>query len=181
MVVAPDRLSDILDRVYERIAQANADGTLHEVLSGLGLQGLVDVEDDFDLGAYDNRYGDILVLGNCQAKKEVLQVIGRDMGYEKCRFRFVAYDEVTNFNFANIRHSDSYAAVMCGPVPHKAAGMGDAASILEELRHEEDGYPPLVELREGGGRGDLCINKQTFRAGLAELERKDAIRPNETL
>ena len=178
VVVNPDKLEEILAHVYERVSQANEDGTLHQVLGLLGLQGLVDIEDDFDVGACDAGYGDILVLGNSSVKKEVLQAIALDMGYDRARFHFVAYDEVTNFDFSNIRNSSSYAAVMCGPVPHKAGEMGDTSSILEELRHAENGFPPLAEMRESGGAGELKISKTTFRAALADLEIRKAIRPN---
>lgn len=178
MVVLPDKFTEILDHVAERLAQANEDGTLHQLLCMLGLQGLVDVDDNFDLGDFDAAYNDILVLGNCEVRKEVLQGVGRDLGYDKARFKFVDYDSVTKFDFGNIRYSTSYAAVLCGPMPHKANAMGDATSILEELRHPENGYPPIAELRESGGKGELRINKTTFRAALAELEQSGKIKPN---
>ena len=144
MVVSPDKFDEILARVYERMSQANEDGTLHQVLGLLGLQGLIDIDDDFELGEFDPSYGDILVLGNSQVKIDVLQAVGRDCGYDKSRFHFVAYDEVTNFDFGNIRNSTTFAAVMCGPVPHKAGDMGDTTSILEELRHSDRGKGQLV-------------------------------------
>lgn len=178
MVVGPDRFDEILAQVNERLAQANEDGTLHQALSLLGLQGLLDVDDDLDLGAADPCYGDILVVGNSSVKTDTLQAIGRDCGYDKARFHFIAYDEVTNFNFGNIRNSMSYAAIMCGPVPHKAGGMGGTSSILEEMRHPENGFPPLSEMRESGGTGELKITKQTFRAAIADLETRGAIKPN---
>ncbi len=176
MVVGRDRLLEISDAVLERLAQANEDGSLHDLLSMLGLQGMIGVEDDFDMGEADNAYGDILVLGNCEAKRNVLQAVAEDMGYSRGRFEFVDYTELQHFNCSKLAYSGRYAAVMCGPVPHKAGEMGDTSSILEELRHEDCGYPPLAELRDSGGTGELRITKSTFRAGLSMLEAKRAIR-----
>lgn len=181
MVVDTVRLQEILIKVSECIEQANADDTLHEVLSAIGLQGLIGVDDNFDIGKCDERRGAILVLGDCRSARRTLQAVGENMGYNTNRFKFVAYDDVGRFNFSKIRNSKTYAAVMCGPVPHNARGMGDSTSILEELRHAEKGYPPLVELRKGGGSGKHCINVQTFKSGLVELEGMQAIKPDDIL
>lgn len=178
MVVSGEKFQDILDRVAERIAQANEDGTLHAVLSALGLQGLLDSEDEIDLGAFDNAFGDILVLGQLEARKDVLLAVADHLGYSRRRFRFVDYDETARFDCSTLRHSLRYAAVMCGPVPHKAAEMGDTSSVLEELRHPERGFPPLAELRESAGAGALRITKTTFRDGLEKLAEAKAIRPD---
>ena len=179
MVVSPEKLKEILGYVEERLAQANDDGTLHEALVPLGLQGLIDPDDDFDLGECDAAFGDILVLGRCEVPRHVLQAIAENLGYDKRRFNFVDYDELQRYDCSTLRNSMRYAAVMCGPVPHKAKGMGDTSSILEELRHPERGYPPLAELRESAGQGDLRISKTSFRDGLADLEARRAIRRNQ--
>jgi len=178
VVVGKDRLVEISDAVLERIAQANEDGTLHDVLSLLGLQGMIDVDDDFEMGEADNAYGDILVLGKSEAKLNVLQAVAEDLGYSRDRFEFIEYDRLQHFDCSKLTYGGRYAAVMCGPVPHKAGEMGDTSSILEELRHSEWGYPPLAELRDSGGSGELRITKSTFRAGLVRLEAEKAIRQN---
>lgn len=179
MVVAPDKLQPILDRVSEHLAQANEDGTLHGALAALGLQGLLDPEDDIDLGEADPaRTGDILVLGALDAKKEVLQSVAQALGYSRNRFKFVEYGDVSQFNCSVLVHSMRYAAVMCGPVPHKTMEMGDTSSLLEELRHPERGFSPLAELRESAGTGNLRITKTTFRDGLARLEAAKAVKPD---
>ena len=177
MAVAQDRMVEIIDQVTERLVQANADGTLHELLSLLGLQGLMD-ESEVDMGEADNAYGDILVLGRCEAKKHHLQAVAESCGYAKNRIKFVDYDEMQHFDCSTLRYSMRYSAIMCGPVPHKAGEMGDTSSILEELRHPERGYPPLAELRESGGTGELKITKSIFRTAIGQLEAQGAIRPN---
>lgn len=179
MVVSPEKLKEILGYVKERLEQGNEDGTLHEMLVPFGLQGLIDPDDDFDLGEYDAASKDILVLGHCDAPRYVLLAIAENQGYEKRRFHFVDYDELQHYDCSTLRNSMRYAAVMCGPVPHKAMGMGDTSSILEELRHQERGYPPLAELHESAGKGALRISKTSFRNGLADLEERRAIRPNQ--
>lgn len=181
MVVDNERLLKIIDAVYERLAQANEDGTLHGFLSAIGLQGLLGEDDDFDMGECDDAYRDIIVLGDCEAKKNHLLGIANNLGYSRERFRFVEYDELTQFDTMVLRNSTRYAAVMCGPVPHKAGGIGDSSSILETLRHPENGYPPLAELRTSGGNGELRITRNSFREGLKQLEKLGAIRPNRKL
>ncbi len=176
MAVSSEKLDEIFNRVCECLVGANNDGTLHQKLLALGLQGLINGDEEIDMGVADPAYGDILVFGNLATKKEALKSIANDMGYNRSRFRFVEYNEVTNFPFRSICQSTTCAAIMCGPVPHKATDMGDNASILEALRHQEDGWPPLAELRESNGTGELKVTKTTFRTALAELENRKAIR-----
>lgn len=179
MVVSSEKLQEIMGYVADRLAQANEEGTLLDALLPLGLQGLIDPDDGFDLGESDEAFSDILVMGRCEVSRHVLLAIAENEGYDKRRFNFVDYDELTHYDCAKFRYSMRYAAVMCGPVPHKTMGMGDTSSILEELRHRERGYPPLAELRESSGKGGLRISKTSFRDGLAALKERGAIRPNQ--
>lgn len=178
MALCHERMVEIFDRVKDRLEDANENGTLHEVLSLLGLQGLIDEDEEIDFGAADNAYGDILVLGHCDAKKHQLQAVAYECGYDKNRIKFVDYDELQRFDCSSLCYSTRYSAIMCGPVPHKAGEMGDTSSILEELRHPELGYPPLAELRDSAGAGDLRITKTSFRSAIGQLESIGAIRPN---
>lgn len=178
MAVSTDRMVEIFDRVKDLLEDANENGSLHDMLSLLGLQGLIDGDEEIDLGAADNAYGDILVLGHCDAKKHHLQAVAYECGYDRNRVKFVDYDEMQQFDCASLCYSMRYSAIMCGPVPHKAGDMGDTSSILEELRHPERGYPPLAELRESGGTGELRITKTTFRSAIGQLESLGAIKPN---
>lgn len=178
MAVSTDRMVEIFDRVKDLLEDANENGSLHDMLSLLGLQGLIDGDEEIDLGAADNAYGDILVLGHCDAKKHQLQAVASECGYDKNRIKFVDYEELQHFDCSSLSYSTRYSAVMCGPVPHKAGEMGDTSSILEELRHTELGYPPLAELRDSGGSGDLRITKTSFRSAIGQLESMGAIRPN---
>ena len=178
MAVGQERMVEIIDLVTERLVQANEDGTLHELLSLLGLQGMVDDECDIDMGEADNAYGDILVMGHSDAKRNHLLALADECGYSKNRIRFVDYGDMQQFDCSSPCHTMRYSAIMCGPVPHKAGDMGDTSSILEELRHPERGYPPLAELRESGGAGELRITKTTFRSAIGQLESMGAIKPN---
>ena len=178
VVVSADRFQHIIDRVVEYLGEMNDNGMLHETLAGIGLQGLITDDDDFDMGECDNAYGDIIVLGKREAKENSLLGVAKDLGYNRERFTFVGYDEMQQFDVQFLHHTTRYSAVMCGPVPHKAGGMGDVSSALEKLRHPENGYPPFVELRVSGGDGELRITNNSFRAGLAKLEKMNAIRPN---
>ena len=178
MVVDNEKFEIIADQVLQLLSQANEDGTLHSVLQPLGLQGLIDPDDDFDTGMYDEALGDVLVLGKLELKKDMFQMFGYKRGYSKSRFHFVDYDDAANYDCSGLRGSSRYAAIMCGPLPHKMLGMGDTNSFLEAARHPENGYPPLAELHESSGEGALRINKTTFLAGLDQLEQMGAIKPD---
>ncbi|MBQ9345337.1 MAG: hypothetical protein IJT88_09020 [Kiritimatiellae bacterium] len=177
MVVSEEKLRIILDKVFEHLSQANQDGTLHEVLIAIGLQGLMEPTDDIDMGVCDPALGDILVIGDLgNRSSDILRGIAKGKGYLGERFEFRNYDEAKRLGCSFLQNSTRYAAVMCGPVPHSGAGMGDESSLLEELRHQARGYPPLVELRDK--RGILHISKTSFRTGLEQLEKEKAIRPD---
>ena len=105
MVVSSEKLQEILGYVSDRLAQANEDGTLLDALLPPGLQGLIDPDDDFDLGDSDEAFGDILVLGRCEVPRYVLLAIAENQGYEKRRFHFVDYDELPHYHRSLPRNS----------------------------------------------------------------------------
>jgi len=112
----------------------------------------------------------------------MLMQILQDLRLDSSRFEFIETAEVANFDCTRWRNSNSIAALMVGAVPHKAAGMGDATSVLDALR-KQPGYPHVETLTETmeekvdantGDRfyvpaGELNITKRSFRCGLMNL------------
>lgn len=110
---------------------------------------------------------------------EVLQGLNIDPK----RFEFIETADVANYDCSRWRNSNSIAALMVGAVPHKAAGMGDATSVLEALR-KQPGYPHVETLTETMEEkadaatgvkyyvpaGKLNVTKKSFRCGLMNLK-----------
>lgn len=104
------------------------------------------------------------------------------LGVDYNRFEFIETADVANYDCTRWQNSNSIAALMVGAVPHKAAGMGEATSVLEALR-KQPGYPHVETLTEtmeekfdaaAGVRfyvpaGKLNITKNSFRCGLMNL------------
>lgn len=85
----------------------------------------------------------------CGAKNSV---IGKIRYWAK-KYNFEAditdYDKITNLNFRNFKHSNKYAAIIVGPMPHSVKGMNGYSSGLEMLR-SEPGYPLVVDCTANG-------------------------------
>ena len=109
----------------------------------------------------------ILVLGNTDIRVAEMKAIARDyFGFDKADFEFVTdYDKIKN-SCLRIYGSERFAAVIFGNCPHKVAGMGNYASIIDEFRQRAD-CPISIDARnEAGG---LKITKQSFKKALAKV------------
>lgn len=117
--------------------------------------------------------GEIKVLGavNVMALKQT----AANMGFDIKRFDFIPYDRVKNYDWSKLKNSASVAAIMCGPVPHSGAGMGDSSSLYNTIR-KEPGYPPVEPLQESTGK--LCVTISSFRTGLRNLMEKKIVARN---
>ena len=106
----------------------------------------------------------ILVLGNTDIRVSEMRAIARDyFGFEKADFEFITDYEKIKSAGMRVHSSERFAAVIFGNCPHKVAGMGNYASIIDEFRERED-CPISVDARtEAGG---LKITKQSFKKAL---------------
>lgn len=67
------------------------------------------------------------------------------MAYEPGELELaLGYDELKHFNFAKLRNSFTYRAVLVGPMPHSTPGKRDASSAMAELEAHPDAYPPVI-------------------------------------
>lgn len=109
----------------------------------------------------------ILILGNTDIRVAEMRAIARSyFGFEKADFEFITdYDKIKNAG-TRIHSSERYAAVIFGNCPHKVAGMGNYASIIDEFKQRED-CPISVDARNKAG--GLKITKQSFKEALAEV------------
>lgn len=112
----------------------------------------------------------ILVLGNTDIRVAEMRAIARDTyGFEKADFEFITDYEKIKSASSRIHGSNRFAAVIFGNCPHKVAGMGNYASIIDEFKDRED-CPISIDARnEAGG---LKITKQSFRNALTKVYRE---------
>jgi hypothetical protein len=103
----------------------------------------------------------ILVIG-AGTNKDTLSLIVKKRGFEKNDVEFILdYDKITNItrkmNFGN------YAAIICGPMPHSASGIGDDSSLITALENNE--YCSVV-VRATKTNGALSLNDSAFKRAI---------------
>ncbi len=164
MALEYTELLPILDEVQSKILFANQEGTLPELLSKRGLSHLLSPTDDY--GVQNNPRGELIVIGDSLTDLNILRTIASQKGISKNRLKFVGYDEVKSVDCSKWKYSYSVAAILCGPLPHKAKGMGDSSSLIQSLK-DAPGPTPVRDLRESSG--ELKISKTSFSKMLDEL------------
>ncbi len=168
----PEQMVELVDslqrefaagKLEEIIASLNRSGRLIDFLKMMGLEMLLNAELLFN----PRIHGKIVVLGDSRVKEEVLTGIGKDLGFNKRRFEFcLSYDDVKTFPFSKLRHSNNYAAVVVGPIPHKTTGTGDYSSAIAAME-AGNGYPPVYRIEK--------INKSSFRSVMEKMLSVNAI------
>ena len=161
-------LSD--DKLLEIITKLNRSGNLEDFLNLIGAENLLDE----DQGYRPSPIGYIVVLGASEVKDEILVSVGKKLGIDKSKFKFVtSYEDAKKFNIRTMHGNSNYAAVICGPMPHKGISTGDYNSIISCLE-QEPGYPPVKKL----GEHELHISKSNFKKALEELIQEHKIQTN---
>ena len=161
MSVLPDRITAILSKL-------NRSGRLEELLELLGMEDLLEQEQDF----YSYKEGKIVVVGGTDVKEEVLLSIAKKLGIDKSRFEFcLDYKKIQKFDFRRMQYAPQYRIILFGPTPHSGHGKGDSGSIIAELE-KSSAYPRVVRLVSGS---ELKITKSNFREMLERLIEEDYI------
>lgn len=112
MLVLPDRITAILSKL-------NRSGRLEELLELLGLEDLLEQEQDF----YSYKEGKIVVVGGTDVKEEVLLSIAKTLGIEKSRFEFcLDYKQLQKPDFRRMQYAPQYRIILFGPTPHSGHG-----------------------------------------------------------
>lgn len=161
MAALPDRITAILSKV-------NRSGKLEELLELLGMEDLLEQEQDF----YSYKEGKIVVVGGTNVKGEVLLSIAKSLGLDKSRFEFcLDYKQIQKFDFRKMQYAPQYRLILFGPVPHSGHGKGDSGSIIAELE-KTPAYPRVERLISGN---ELKITKSNFRDMLERMIEEDYI------
>ena len=109
----------------------------------------------------------ILVLGNTDIRINEMSAIARDyFGFEKSDFEFITDYEKIKKAGLRVYGSERFVAVIFGNCPHKVAGMGNYASMIDEFKQRQD-CPLAIDARnEAGG---LKITKQSFKKAISQV------------
>lgn len=155
-------LGIIEERLLPAMTRANRAGELEALLRLLGVEDLLG-----DDGAVDLRPKRVLVLGNSEVKVQKLRSIVHHAGGSPSLFDFaLGYSELKHYNFASLRGSDKYQAILVGPLPHSTPGKLDSSSAVAEMESHPDLYPPVYRLFDSTG---LKITNNSFRRAVEEL------------
>lgn len=161
MSALPDRITAILSKV-------NRSGKLEELLELLGMEDLLEQEQDF----YSYKEGKIVVVGGANVKEEVLLSIAKSLDLDKSRFEFcLDYKQIQKFDFKKMQYAPQYRLILFGPVPHSGYGKGDSGSIIAELE-KSPAYLRVERLTSGN---ELKIIKSNFRDMLERMIKEDYI------
>lgn len=156
----------ILDSLTEILALRNADGTLGRLLARLGLLDQVNDILGESVGLATWPEGKILVVGARQKMEKNLRGAAKSLGISPDRVEFVAYDNVTNFDFEDLAYTPRYCAILFGCAPHSARGKGGDSSIIVHIeRHRER----FAECRRLLASGELKVTMTNYKDALVEL------------
>lgn len=144
------------------LTMANRTGELGELLRLLGMSDLMGED-----GHAEIRPTKVLVIGESRTSEGKLRSIARRHGIAtddlECA---LGYEELKHFNFAKLRNSYVYRAVLVGPMPHSTPGKRDASSAVAEMEAHPGTYPPVIEIRDANG---LKITNNSFARALGAL------------
>ena len=168
-----DGLERVFDAVRQRLCVANQDGSLETLLKHMGLGHILNGDDVYRTD--ETRRGDIIVLGDSRVEERHLQGVANDIGITKGRIHFLDFDKAQKYDISLWQYSQTIAAILCGPLPHKGTGMGDVSSMVVALEQGE-GYPPVKRAQSSSG---LKLTKSSFRIALCELLADGIILPDD--
>lgn len=161
-------MSALPDRITAILSKLNRSGRLEELLELLGMEDLMEQEQDF----YSYKEGKIVVVGGTDVKEEVLLSIAKKLGLDKSRFEFcLDYKQIQKFDFRKMQYAPQYRLILFGPAPHSGHGKGDSGSIIAELE-KSPAYPKVERLISGN---ELKITKSNFRDMLERMIEEDYI------
>lgn len=146
-----EELKDIVEKVKDSIEEiitfANRTGNLDELLNNMGLGSLLHKKSAYET----EKNGKIVVIGQSEVKKEILEGIIKKLGLDKNRFEFcLDYNASKTYDYKKLRYSPKYRVVMFGPVPHSSVGKNDSSSAIAEMKNKE-GYPCVRVLDGSNG------------------------------
>lgn len=157
-----EELEEVIDKITAKITLANRMGELEDLLEQWGMSSLVQKQQIYET----EKNGKIVVIGESEAKENVLQGVVKSLGLEKDRFVFcLSYEKAKTYQYSKLRYNPNYRVVMFGPVPHSSTGKNDSSSVIVEMQNKE-GYPRVEVLSSNNA---VKITKSNFKESLEKL------------
>lgn len=133
-----DARGKIMAKINKEIDIAVRNGTFEEILERFGIS-----LDDEPVMAVNTRRMKILVLGELAGNLRDYQFVAKKSGISPDNIEFINYVEAKRLNAGRLQYSNEYSDIICGPIPHKIEGMGDASSLLALMESRPSEYPKL--------------------------------------
>lgn len=150
-------------KLSEELILANHLGTLDDVLSKYGLK-----KSSPRYFSEVARHPKVLVCGDLGIKQKDLSGLIKNMSLNPDQFEFVAYDDVTNYNFSKLEYNSSYSDILFGPAPHQAKGADGYRSIINCIESQPEIYPKMLRIETFSG--ELKISKTSFSSALKRTQ-----------
>lgn len=112
-----------------------------------------------------NRRTKIYVLGELSGKKKDYIMAAKKLDISQENLEFYDYEDMKSFNSEKLRYSQAVSDIICGPVPHKIKGIGDANSLLSLIESRPQEYPKIY--RASANRS-LKLSVNSFKQGLIQ-------------
>lgn len=173
MVYSQSQIADlrakIIRKINAEIALALKNGTIDELLEKYGVES---EEIIYQTGV--TKRSKILVLGQLSGKVKDYQMAAKKLGVKEENLEFIDYDGAKHLNVERLRYSYKYSDIICGPIPHKVEGMGNASSFIAEMEKNPAEYPKLIKakanesLKFSVSGFKECILKTRYFEGIVE-------------
>lgn len=150
-------IAEAISRITNKFMMVQSDEQLCMLLEDYGLGDLIPSTLPYFFDTQRN--GNIIMFGDSNIKRNVIDGILKSLGIDKKRFEHIPYEEVTNYDFKQLEYNNNYRLILVGPMPHSAKGMGDNNSVIEYLKNNKH-IAKVVEL------DNLKITKTSFKEAI---------------
>lgn len=147
----------------EIISTLNRECRLKDFLELLKRDDLVSRYYDYS-SSFFSRTGKIVIIGNSNAKKDVLIQIAKEYNISANRLEMcLDYEAIKTYQFNKLKYNRDYCLIFAGAMPHKTTGSGNYSSAIQNIKQNYGKYPKLIEI--GNGKLDN-ITKSNFKTAL---------------
>lgn len=152
----------LLARINHDLYMENQNDCVDIFLKKLGYNDFIEEKN----APYNTKNAKILIIGECQIKKEYIMAISKKLGILPKNIEIIDdYEKITNIDFSRFEYNDNYSDIIVGPCPHKARGIGDHSSFIRMIEHDPEKYPKLIRAMSGE---ELKITKKSIEIALKQ-------------
>jgi hypothetical protein len=163
LITLKEPIMNYLDKNYlKEMTELNRKDELDQFFYNFHLHDILDIPKTLETKGD----GKILVIGESIVKDKDLIGIIKSLNLDKSRVEFVTdYENVKNYDFANLRYNSNYRLILVGPMPHKVIGINGKkySSMIEQMEQNPEIYPKVLRLTTAS---KLKITKTNFKKSL---------------